>query len=35
MRGVEENGSRTRTTFWRGVYNEEEALRAEFLAGLS
>ena len=35
MRGVEENGSRTRTTFWRGVYNEEEALRAEFFAGLS
>jgi GTP cyclohydrolase I len=32
MRGVEENGSRTATTFWRGAYNEHAELRAEFLA---
>jgi GTP cyclohydrolase IA len=32
MRGVEEDGSRTVTTFWRGVYNEQADLRAEFLA---
>jgi GTP cyclohydrolase I len=32
MRGVEEDGSRTVTTFWRGAYNEHAALRTEFLA---
>ncbi len=32
MRGVEENGSRTVTTFWRGAYDERADLRAEFLA---
>jgi GTP cyclohydrolase I len=32
MRGVEENGSRTVTTFWRGAYAEHAELRAEFLA---
>ena len=34
MRGVEENGSRTATTFWRGAYNERTDLRAEFLADI-
>jgi GTP cyclohydrolase IA len=32
MRGVAEEGSRTSTTFWRGLYNEQADLRAEFLA---
>jgi GTP cyclohydrolase IA len=32
MRGVAEEGSRTVTTFWRGSYNEDAELRAEFLA---
>jgi len=32
MRGVEEERSRTVTTFWRGAYNEHAELRAEFLA---
>ena len=32
MRGVAEEGSRTVTTFWRGLYNEHPDLRAEFLA---
>ena len=32
MRGVAEEGSRTRTTFWRGLYDERAELRAEFLA---
>ena len=32
MRGVAEEGSRTATTFWRGLYEEDEALRREFLA---
>ncbi|MEP6812301.1 MAG: GTP cyclohydrolase I [Actinomycetota bacterium] len=32
MRGVEEEGSRTVTTFWRGLYNEDADLRREFLA---
>ena len=32
MRGVEEPGSRTVTTFWRGLYEEDAELRAEFLA---
>jgi GTP cyclohydrolase I len=31
MRGVEEEGSRTVTTFWRGLYEEDAALRREFL----
>ncbi len=31
MRGVEEDGSRTVTTAWRGLYDEDESLRAEFL----
>ena len=32
MRGVAEHGSRTVTTFWRGLYGEDAELRAEFLA---
>jgi GTP cyclohydrolase IA len=32
MRGVEEEGSRTVTTFWRGSYDEDADLRREFLA---
>ena len=32
MRGVAELGSRTVTTFWRGLYEQEAELRAEFLA---
>jgi GTP cyclohydrolase IA len=32
MRGVSEEGSRTTTTFWRGLYDERAELRAEFLA---
>jgi GTP cyclohydrolase IA len=32
MRGVAEEGSRTVTTFWRGLYNEHPELRAEFLS---
>jgi GTP cyclohydrolase I len=31
MRGVTEDGSRTVTTFWRGVFNEDADLRREFL----
>ena len=31
MRGVEEEGSRTVTTFWRGLYDEDGDLRREFL----
>ena len=31
MRGVEETGSRTATTFWRGLYNQHAELRAGFL----
>jgi GTP cyclohydrolase IA len=34
MRGVEEEGSRTVTTFWRGLYDEDADLRREFLAEL-
>src|SRR4051812_9993634 len=34
MRGVEEEGSRTATTFWRGSYEEDADLRREFLAQL-
>ena len=32
MRGVEEEGSRTATTFWRGLYAQDESLRREFLS---
>ena len=32
MRGVEEEGSHTVTTFWRGLYDEDADLRREFLA---
>ena len=32
MRGVAEEGSRTVTTFWRGIYDDDPELRAEFLA---
>jgi GTP cyclohydrolase I len=31
MRGVEEDGSLTVTTAWRGLYDDDQALRAEFL----
>lgn len=31
MRGVAEDGSRTATTFWRGLFNEDADLRREFL----
>ena len=31
MRGVEEDGSRTVTTFWRGVFEDDPDLRREFL----
>jgi GTP cyclohydrolase I len=31
MRGVEENGSVTVTTVWRGLFDEDESLRREFL----
>jgi GTP cyclohydrolase IA len=32
MRGVSEENSRTVTTFWRGLYDEDPDLRREFLA---
>jgi GTP cyclohydrolase I len=32
MRGVREEAPFTRTTFWRGVFDADPALRAEFLA---
>jgi GTP cyclohydrolase I len=32
MRGVEEDGSLTVTTVWRGLYDEDESLRSEFLS---
>ena len=32
MRGVREENSRTVTTFWRGSYTEDPALRQDFLA---
>jgi len=32
MRGVEEDGSQTVTTFWRGLHEEDADLRREFLA---
>jgi len=31
MRGVEEDGSVTVTTVWRGLYDEDPTLRTEFL----
>ena len=31
MRGVEEDGSLTVTTVWRGLYDEDDSLRSEFL----
>lgn len=31
MRGVREMGPRTRTSHWRGAYEDNAALRAEFL----
>ena len=31
MRGVEEDGSVTVTTVWRGLYDEDQSLRSEFL----
>ena len=31
MRGVEEVSPLTRTTFWRGLYDDDPALRSEFL----
>jgi GTP cyclohydrolase I len=31
MRGVEEEGSWTVTTFWRGLFEEDADLRREFL----
>jgi len=31
MRGVQAVSPLTRTTFWRGVYDEDPALRSEFL----
>jgi GTP cyclohydrolase I len=31
MRGVEEDGSLTVTTVWRGLYDDDVSLRAEFL----
>jgi GTP cyclohydrolase I len=34
MRGVAEEGSRTVTTFWRGLYGEDAVLRREFLDGV-
>ncbi len=36
MRGVRETESKTRTTFWRGFYAEDPALRSEFqrIAGI-
>lgn len=32
MRGVEESSQQTRTTSWRGVYDEDRALRSDFFA---
>ena len=32
MRGVREENSRTVTTFWRGGYSDDQALRQDFLA---
>jgi GTP cyclohydrolase I len=30
MRGVEESSQQTRTTFWRGMYDEDPTLRSDF-----
>jgi GTP cyclohydrolase I len=35
MRGVAEHGSRTVTTFWRGLYDDRAELRAEFTAEIA
>ena len=35
MRGVREENSRTVTTFWRGGYTDDQALRQDFLALVS
>jgi GTP cyclohydrolase I len=32
MRGVREEHSKTTTTFWRGSYADDPAIRSEFLA---
>jgi GTP cyclohydrolase I len=32
MRGVQEVSQLTRTTFWRGSYDSDPSMRAEFLA---
>jgi GTP cyclohydrolase I len=32
MRGVREQEATTRTTFWRGAYESNDELRAEFLS---
>jgi GTP cyclohydrolase I len=34
MRGVHEETSRTKTTFWRGLYDDDADLRREFLASI-
>jgi GTP cyclohydrolase IA len=34
MRGVHEETSRTMTTFWRGLYDDDADLRREFLASI-
>jgi GTP cyclohydrolase I len=31
MRGVRDSETRTKTSFWRGAYEENPELRAEFL----
>jgi GTP cyclohydrolase I len=35
MRGVAEDGSRTVTTFWRGLYDDRAELRTEFTAEIA
>ena len=32
MRGVREDSPLTRTSFWRGTYDQDPTLRSEFLA---
>jgi GTP cyclohydrolase I len=34
MRGVREEDSKTWTSFWRGVYEEDPSLRDEFLGAV-
>jgi GTP cyclohydrolase IA len=34
MRGVREEDSKTWTSFWRGVYEEDQGLRSEFLGAI-